>query len=173
MANYSILGCNGSLANLKLFVHADHLPMLPKTNDGWKNVEYSFWPSEQAPDRLQLVFQTSYEQEPYLKNVSVALPKEADALECIATRQIFAVSQSRLVALHRYCVRDHANMMHANFVALMDPPGPHMLLIYCTLKKSRNLPYFIGFLWNPLPLLLQSADVISMFPQTLRNGADR
>ena len=103
MANYSILGSTGNLANLKLFVHADHLAMLPKSDDGWKNVEYSFWPSEQSPDGLQLTF-TSDEHEPY-RSVSVALPKEADALECISTRQIFAVSQKRLVALHRYCVR--------------------------------------------------------------------
>ena len=103
MANYSILGSTGNLANLKLFVHADHLPMLPRTNDGWKNVEYSFWPSVQAPESLQLVF-AGDEQEPY-RSVAVALPKETDALECIATRQIFAVSQTRLVALHRYCIR--------------------------------------------------------------------
>ena len=153
MANYSILGCNGSLANLKLFVHADHLPMLPKTNDGWKNVEYSFWPSEQAPDRLQLVFQTSYEQEPYLKNVSVALPKEADALECIATRQIFAISQGRLVALHRYCVRDHANMMSANFFCLMEPllPGPHLLLIYTIKSTQPPLLTSLAFYGTPSP----------------------
>ena len=93
----------GNLANLKLFVHADHLPMLPKTNEGWMNVEYSFWPSEQTPDQLQLVFPGD-EREP-ARTVAAALPQAADALDCIANRQIFAVSQQRLVALHRYCVR--------------------------------------------------------------------
>ena len=103
VANYSILGSTDNLVNLKLFVHADHRPLLPNTDEGWTNVEYSFWPNERSPDALQLVF-SGDGQEPY-RTVSVALPKEADAMECISTRQIFAVSQKRLVALHRYCVR--------------------------------------------------------------------
>ena len=103
VANYSILGSSDNLVNLKLFVHADHRPLLPNTDEGWMNVEYSFWPNERSPDALQLVF-AGDGQEPY-RTVSVALPKEADAMECISTRQIFAVSQKRLVALHHYCVR--------------------------------------------------------------------
>ena len=101
VANYSIL-CSSQLANLRLFVHADQRQELPATDDGWKDVECSFWPNEQAPDYLQLVFT----RDGY-RSVFVWLPKEGNTLNCIASRKMFAISHVRFMALNRHCIRHY------------------------------------------------------------------
>ena len=99
VANYSIL-YSSQLANLRLFVHADQRQELPATDDGWKDVECSFWPNEQVPDYLQLVFTRDR-----YRSALVWLPKQGNALNCIASRKMFAISHERFMALNRNCIR--------------------------------------------------------------------
>lgn len=87
----------------KLFVHSRNLDALPKTDEGWTGIQYTFWPNPTAPTNLQLVF-CRHETEPF-RSLSVSLPANNDeTLGLVNDHDTFALSRRGVANLNRHCI---------------------------------------------------------------------